>query len=120
MREPTISEISLFLEVPVEVLNDAILANDYVKSLDYTLNDEGKEMDLYDSVGYNEKEFDPMILDLRNEIEKLDPEDRKLINLRYYQDKSQQETSRELGINQVQVSRRENKILVKLNQKLAS
>ena len=32
-------------------------------------------MDLYDSVGYNEKEFDPMILDLRNEIEKLDPED---------------------------------------------
>ena len=50
MREPTISEISLFLEVPVEVLNDAILANDYVKSLDYTLNDEGKEMDLYDSV----------------------------------------------------------------------
>ena len=93
---------------------------DYVKSLDYTLNDEGKEMDLYDSVGYNEKEFDPMILDLRNEIEKLDPEDRKLINLRYYQDKSQQETSRELGINQVQVSRRENKILVKLNQKLAS
>ena len=120
MREPTISEISLFLEVPVEVLNDAILANDYVKSLDYTLNDEGKEMDLYDSVGYNEKEFDPMILDLRNEIEKLDPEDRKLINLRYYQDKSQQETSRELGINQVQVSRRETKILVKLNQKLAS
>ena len=120
MREPTISEISLFLEVPVEVLNDAILANDYVKSLDYTLNDEGKEMDLYDSVGYNEKEYDPMILDLRNEIEKLDPEDRKLINLRYYQDKSQQETSRELGINQVQVSRRENKILVKLNQKLAS
>ena len=58
--------------------------------------------------------------DLRNEIEKLDPEDRKLIKLRYYQDKSQQETSKELGINQVQVSRRENKILVKLNQKLAS
>ena len=39
---------------------------------------------------------------------------------RYYNDKSQQETSRELGISQVQVSRNEAKILTKLRGKLAS
>lgn len=118
-RSVSVDEIALFLEIPVEKVNETIMANEYVKSLEYELNDEGKELNLYDSVGYIEKGYDDDILDLREEINKLDEDDKKIINLRYFQDMTQQETAKELGINQVQVSRKENKILVKLHDKLA-
>ncbi len=44
----------------------------------------------------------------------LQEEERRLIELRYYEDKTQMEVAKELGISQVQVSRLEKKILLKL------
>ena len=120
MRTPTDEELSLFLEIPLEKINEASIASEYVKSLDYELNDDGKEMTLYDSISYNEKGYDDNILDLREEISKLSEEEKELIKARYYDDKSQQETSKILGMSQVQVSRNETKILTKLRTKLAS
>ena len=119
MKEPSLEEIASFLEISVEKVIEAKMANEYVKSLDYELKDEGRELDLYDSVGYIETGYDDNIIDLRNELEKLDDSEKKLITLRYYEDKTQQETSRELGMSQVQVSRSETKILTKLRTKLA-
>lgn len=119
MKEPSLEEIASFLEISVEKVIEANMANEYVKSLDYELNDEGRELDLYDSVGYIETGYDDNIIDLRNELEKLDDSEKKLITLRYYEDKTQQETSRELEMSQVQVSRSETKILTKLRTKLA-
>ena len=119
-RNVTTDEIANFLEIDVQKINETVLANEYVKSLEYTLNEEGKELNIYDIYGYNEKEYNADIIDLKNEIEKLDEFERKIINLRYYQDKTQQETSKELGMSQVQVSRKENKILIKLRDKLAA
>lgn len=120
LREATLDEIAQFLEIPQEKVIECIESMEYVRSLDYELNDEGKEMNLYDSVSYEEKGYNDDIIDLRNEIEKLDSRDRKLIKLRYYEDKSQQETSKVLGMTQVQVSRNETKILTKLRTKLAA
>ncbi len=119
-RSVSLEEIAEFLEIPVQKVNDAIMSNEYVKSLEYTLNEEGRELNLYDTYGYEEKEYNEDIMDLRNEINKLDEFDRKIIDLRYYQDKTQQETSKYLGMSQVQVSRKENKILIKLRDKLAA
>lgn len=120
LREATLDEIAQFLEIPQEKVIECIESMEYVRSLDYELNDEGKEMNLYDSVSYEEKGYSDDIIDLRNEIEKLDSRDKKLIKLRYYEDKSQQETSKVLGMTQVQVSRNETKILTKLRTKLAA
>ena len=120
LREATLSEIAQFLEIPQEKVIECIECMEYVRSLDYELNDEGKEMNLYDSVSYEEKGYNDDIIDLRNEIEKLDSRDKKLIKLRYYEDKSQQETSKVLGMTQVQVSRSEAKILTKLRTKLVA
>ena len=64
MREPTLDEIADFLEVPLEKVSDAIIASEYVKSNEYELNDEGRELTLYDSVGYEEKYYNEDILDL--------------------------------------------------------
>jgi len=120
MRVPTNEELSMFLEIPEEKITEAYLATEYVRSLDYELNDEGKELTMYDSIRYEEKGYSDNILDLRDELEKLPENERKLIIARYYEDKSQQETSEILGMSQVQVSRNEAKILTKLKTKLAS
>lgn len=50
-------------------------------------------------------------------LKSLNPKDRKIIILRYYGDKTQNEIAQMLGVSQVQVSRLENKILSKLKQK---
>ena len=51
---------------------------------------------------------------VRDEVRNLNDYERNLIIKRYYEDKSQLETSKDLGISQVQVSRCESKILKKM------
>ena len=52
-------------------------------------------------------------------LDKLPERQKKLVLLRYYRSKTQQETARELGISQVQVSRLEKKALAALRELLA-
>lgn len=47
----------------------------------------------------------------------LEPSERKLITMRYFQDKTQVEVAAVLGISQVQVSRLEKKILLRLRER---
>lgn len=115
-REPTITEISLFLEEDEEKIRDAVLATQEVKSLDFTYDEESSE--LYNSIKIIDHGMNDDILDLRDEITKLNPEERNIILARYYEEMTQSEASKELGISQVQVSRKEGKILEKLKQRL--
>lgn len=119
MREVSINELSEFLEIPIEKINSVIISCESVKSMDYEYAEDGKELNMYDSVGYIEKEYSEEIMDLREEINNLEDTDRKLINLRYFEDMTQQETAKVLGMSQVQVSRKENKILKKIKTNLA-
>ena len=48
---------------------------------------------------------------LREVMDKLEPKDRELIRLRFFGNRTQTETARILGSTQVQISRRERKIL---------
>lgn len=111
-REPTTTELSLFLEIDEEKIEEARVAALDVKSLDYSVDEALPEF--YNSVASYDKETSPEILDLRREISRLSDEEKNLIVARYYEDMTQSETSRELGISQVQVSRKEGKILEKL------
>lgn len=108
-REPTNLEISLFLEVEESFINQAMLATEEVDSLD----------DVYEMISSNDDFYTRAdILDLKNELEKLSEKERNLIYKRYYQEMTQTETSKSLGISQVQVSRNEAKILQKLKTRL--
>jgi len=123
MRAPTLEELSLFLDIDQEKIVQIVQAKMstlYVKSLDYTLNEEEDSMNLYHSIKKEESSYDPDILDLKDALVKLGEEERKLIYSRYYQDMTQSETSAILGMSQVQVSRKEAKILQKLKQDLVS
>ena len=106
-RIPNDDEIALFLDVESNVIRDAMEATEEVSSID-----EG-----FDNI----KSFDdtsPEVLDLKNEISKLPKNERDLIYARYFNELTQSETSNLLGISQVQVSRNEAKILMKLRTKL--
>ena len=120
MREPTVEQIALFLDKTPQEIEEAITSSLSVKSLDYELNaeEEGKDVNLYDYSSYIEKGYDEDILTVREEIRKLDPKERRIIISRYYEDKSQNETSRELGMSQVQLSRTETKILAKIRNNI--
>ncbi len=55
---------------------------------------------------------------LRQALSCLEDKDRELIRLRYVKNKTQTQTASELGMTQVQVSRREKKLLLKLREML--
>ena len=58
------------------------------------------------------------LISLRQVIGTLEERDRELILLRYFGEKTQTQTAERLGMTQVQVSRREKKILTMLRQEL--
>ena len=80
LREPTLEEVSLYSDIDLSLIQEAEMSKDFVLSLDLVLNDdEGKDVCLYDTVSYQEYGYDSDILDLREAIEQLDPEERQII-----------------------------------------
>ena len=114
-REPSVEELARFLEVDEKTITDAINSKVFVESLDEVdFNDNS----LYNKVSSYEKNYDSEILDLRIALEKLTPDDYKLINERYINERSQMETSKILDMTQSMVSRKEKEILTRLRSKL--
>lgn len=120
MREPTIIELSDFLEIPEYMICEAQNSLKTIYSLDEPLNDEGRDITLQEIVSNIESiDINDLIM-LREELSKLTPFERDLINKRYMNDLTQHETAKQLGMSQVQVSRKEQKVLTKLKNKLVA
>lgn len=120
MREPTNFEIASYLEIPINLVNEAINSNMLVYSIDEPLNNDGKTITLQDTIGNNDVESLDDLISLRDELSRLSSFEKQLIKNRYEQDLTQQETAKVLGISQVQVSRKEQKVLIKLKEKLSA
>lgn len=116
-REPTTSEIAYFLGISEEKVISIMNAVTTPYSLDNSYLDD--DYNLYNKIALIEKGYDVGVLDLKEAIMGLEESERALITSRYYQDMTQQETADILGLSQVQVSRKENKILEKLKSKVA-
>ena len=116
-REPTISEVSLYLEIDEEKVSDVLCSVCDVKSLDYVYDEDGNEM--YASLGVYDNNMDLDFINLRDVVDGLSDDEKELIISRYFDDMTQCEVSEKLGISQVQVSRKENKILEKLKNKIS-
>ena len=69
---------------------------------------------LEERTNQNEKLLDRILLE--DLLKLLEPEERRLIYLRYFQEETQVSIARKLGISQVQVSRMEKKILERLRK----
>lgn len=113
-REPLLEEIGRETGVEKEELVMAMEAAGEVESLHKPVGmKDGNEVMLLEKIadtgGAEEKLLDHLLL--AELIKELKKDERKLLYLRYFADKTQTEIGEELGISQVQVSRMEKKIL---------
>lgn len=114
-REPTVTELSDILGESPELVAEAVSAGQAPVSLTIRTDDGVDEADI--PVPSSEDRILTAIA-LRNALETLDERDRRLIYLRYFRDKTQTETAAALGMTQVQVSRREKKLLAAMRTQL--
>ena len=140
-REATLQELSEATGLPVEDIVMAMDANVEVESIYKSVyQSDGNEIYLVDqvvggngSVGYTgagqavseggvwgdtekDKVLNHMLLEQL--LGRLDDKERELIHMRYFQDKTQVEVAKYMGISQVQVSRMEKRILLQLREEV--
>lgn len=113
--EPTVSQLAQLLEVSEEDIVEAIGVCSPPVSLTESEESGGGQLDL--PVESPEEHTGDLIA-LRQTLELLDERDRSIILLRYFGEKTQSQTAERLGMTQVQVSRREKKIMTRLRQEL--
>lgn len=113
-RDPTISELSEIFGVSFEQITEAISASQPALSLTGTEED-GSEYDL--PIEPPQAKATERIA-LEQCLSQLNAQDRRLIYLRYWRGLTQSEVGRELAMTQVQVSRREKKLLEELRREL--
>lgn len=118
MKEPSLFEISQFLEIEENILEDVIRCQERVKSLDEVILDDGKKLTLLDQVSLECNNINLDNLSLQEGLQSLSKEEYELINLRYFEERTQSEIAQIWGTNQVQISRNEKKILKKLKNNL--
>lgn len=116
-REPTMEELSSEVGIPREEIVLALEAAADVESLQKPVyQGDGTAIFLEDRIeekeSMNDKLLDRMVL--REVMESLEPEERCIIVMRYFKDKTQSQVADILGRTQVQISRMEKKILKKM------
>ncbi len=113
-REPTISELSAISGEPEENVSEALCVSQPLLSLTASDDDEG-QIDI-PSEAPDEAIVD--LLALRQIMAKLETNDRILLELRYFRNFTQSKTAKALNMTQVQVSRREKKLLTQMRKEL--
>ena len=108
-QEPGVTQLAEILQTTPEQIALAIRASLPALSLTPSNDEDGnREWDV--PVDSPEETLADRI-GLREVMDKLEPKDRELIRLRFFGNRTQTETARILGSTQVQISRRERKIL---------
>lgn len=118
LKEPSFYEIAEDLNISVEDVILALEANQHISSVDDIIYEsEGNDITLLD-VTRNEKEEDIAFkIAIEKEHANLNEREQKLLFMRFYKNMKQQEIAKELCISQVQVSRLEKQMLLKLREK---
>lgn len=129
-REPNLVEVSAVTGLSNEEIVMATEANREVESLYQPVYEkDGDELLLIDQLCGREKEdftreepekeavLNQMVIDQLLSL--LNGQERKLIELRYFENKTQTEVAAELKMTQVQVSRLEKKILLRLRENVS-
>ena len=115
-RDATVSEVAAVMERTPGEVAEALAATTPPVSLTGSEEEGGGQIDLpVDSP----EELLSNILALKQAMARMEDRDRQLIILRYYQNRTQTQTAQQLGMTQVQVSRREKKLMQYFRQALA-
>lgn len=114
-REPTMSELADSLGLDIQ--ETAHILNAAMPAYSLTPDDESRNSQFDIPVESHDAEISDSIA-LQQVMITLPERDRKIIELRYFKGMTQSKTAEQLGMSQVQVSRREKAILLDLRQKL--
>ena len=117
-KELSINEIEKELKESKENILLALEANKEIKSIDEEFEDSNENI-LFNKVkveSYEEDTIKKIIL--KQELEKLDEKERNIIILRYFYNKTQSQIASQYGITQVQVSRIEKRVLLKMRENI--
>ena len=105
----TTEDVAVIMSIgsPVRSLDERVGEDEDAPCLSAVVCDENEEIRAFDK------------LSVKMAIEKLSPEHRKIIILRYFRDMSQTECAEALGLSQVKISREEKKIISILKNELS-
>ena len=123
-REITIGELAKELDVSVEELAAAMDADRDVESIYATVyqgDNNSNHMYVLDKLEQKQNDNDDKLIEkiaLKEILNQLEPKEKQIIFLRYFEDKTQSDIAKKMGISQVQVSRIEKKVLSRIRQKM--
>ena len=120
-RGPTMQELARETDLETEEIATALEAIQLPTSLSEPIyQDEGAPILLSDQISTPEDEIDWLDkVMLKQVLARLGERERRLITLRFFQDKTQTEIAQLLGLSQVQISRLEKQILKKMKRIIA-
>lgn len=110
-REPTLSEVALECSISVGELTEALDACNPIESIDAPAAD---NLDLSERIGFSEEDKIISKISTAELLSNLTNRERQVIMLRYFEDKTQSQTARLVGVSQVHISRIERQALLKL------
>jgi RNA polymerase sigma-B factor len=122
-REPTVEELAEHAELPEDLVSEALAADDTFAptSLDAPVNADGEEsFTVADTIGTEDDRIE-LFIDcdsVRPLIAELPERERRMLHMRFYEDKTQTEIGAELGISQMHVSRLLSRTLDSLREQL--
>nr|WP_296958584.1 RNA polymerase sporulation sigma factor SigF [uncultured Mediterraneibacter sp.] len=120
-REPNLQELSEKLGLEREEIVQAMESAVEVESLHKPIHQkEGSEIRLMDKLEEKDQREEDVLdrIVLQEALETLEPEERQLIYLRYFANKTQSDVGKSMGISQVQVSRMEKRILQRMKKNM--
>ena len=115
--EPSIEQISEYMEIPVKKIREVVNIEQYksLLSLDQSYVTDSDDVSLIDKIPSTKSREDINSSEnrvmLQAAIEKLPEELKDILKMNFYEDMSQREISEKLGISQMQVSRKIKKAL---------
>lgn len=121
-RVPTVKELAKYLEISEEEILEALEAGKLFISqslnITYDNGDNNKKLELIDIIPNKKDDYEvfenkEFVMGMLNKLNKLE---RKIINDRYFEDKTQNEIAQELNISQMTVSRIERKTIKKIKE----
>ena len=115
-QEPTVKEIADYLGVSSEDVAQAITVSTPPMSLTAIFEEEDSNCEFDIPVDSDEENMANM-MGLKYAVSDLEKEEKQIIYLRFFQNKTQSVTAQILGKTQVQISRQERKIIQKMRKR---
>lgn len=117
-REATLDEICKGLECTRESALEAIESNRGAVSLEQPISTDGTQDSLMNHLEAKRGLDWLDIIQLRDCLKELKPQEKQIIVMRYYNNLTQTKIAQQLGMSQVQISRMESRILKKLKARM--